>query len=187
MPVISRGFSLAETLIAMAISAILLTGASRFLPALQRQVLRQTQQQSLDDELWQRLYTVAKHLQRAGYCCGKCVGEPLLIASSGHCIIVRWDSNSNGVWDISPEATSDATGFRLSNGALETRRGVTSCYGGGWEKMTNPAAINVTHFEVTRQTTTGFAPELIVTLAAHSTADPRMTAHAEYRVTGYNL
>ncbi len=66
MPLIPRGFSLAETLISMAISAILLMGASRFLPALQRQTLRQTQQQSLDNELWQRVYTVAKHLQRAG-------------------------------------------------------------------------------------------------------------------------
>jgi prepilin peptidase dependent protein A len=72
VPLIPRGFSLAETLISMAISAILLMGASRFLPALQRQTLRQTQQQSLDNELWQRVYTVAKHLQRAGYCAGEC-------------------------------------------------------------------------------------------------------------------
>jgi prepilin-type N-terminal cleavage/methylation domain-containing protein len=83
VPLIPRGFSLAETLISMAISAILLMGAARFLPALQRQALRQTQQQSLDNELWQRVYTVAKHLQRAGYCAGQCEGQPLLIASGG--------------------------------------------------------------------------------------------------------
>jgi prepilin peptidase dependent protein B len=45
---------------------MLLMGAARFLPALQRQALRQTQQQSLENELWQRVHTVAKHLQRAG-------------------------------------------------------------------------------------------------------------------------
>jgi prepilin peptidase dependent protein B len=118
----------------MAISAILLMGASRFLPALQRQTLRQTQQQSLDNELWQRVYTVAKHLQRAGYCAGECVGQPLLIASDGRCAIVRWDSNSNGAWDATPEAMSDATGFRLNNGALETRRGATSCSDGDGKK-----------------------------------------------------
>ena len=99
MPLIPRGFSLAETLISMAIGAILLMGAARFLPALQRQALRQTQQQSLDNELWQRVYTVAKHLQRAGYCAGQCEGQPLLIASGGRCALVRWDSNSNGAWD----------------------------------------------------------------------------------------
>ncbi|HAT1573994.1 TPA: prepilin peptidase-dependent protein [Raoultella ornithinolytica] len=187
MPLIPRGFSLAETLISMAISAILLMGAARFLPALQRQVLRQTQQQSLDNELWQRVYTVAKHLQRAGYCAGQCVGQPLLIASGGRCAIVRWDSNSNGAWDATPEAISDATGFRLNNGALETRRGATSCSDGGWEKMTNPGALNVTHFQVTRQDIAGFAPELSVTLAARAVADPLISAQAEYRVTGYNL
>ena len=187
MPLIPRGFSLAETLISMAISAILLMGASRFLPALQRQTLRQTQQQSLDNELWQRVYTVAKHLQRAGYCAGECVGQPLLIASDGRCAIVRWDSNSNGAWDATPEAMSDATGFRLNNVALETRRGVTSCSDGGWEKMTNPGALNVTHFQVTRQDIAGFAPELTVMLAAHAVADPHISAQAEYRVTGYNL
>lgn len=34
MPVAARGFSLIETLIAMAIGAVLLLGAARFLPAL---------------------------------------------------------------------------------------------------------------------------------------------------------
>ncbi len=35
-----RGFSLAEALIAMAIGSLLLMGACRFLPALQRHILR---------------------------------------------------------------------------------------------------------------------------------------------------
>ncbi|MND12606.1 hypothetical protein D3C80_27620 [compost metagenome] len=54
MSVDARGFSLPETLIAMAIGSVLLLGTARFLPALQRQVLKQTQQHSLDNELWQR-------------------------------------------------------------------------------------------------------------------------------------
>ena len=66
MPVAARGFSLIETLIAMAIGSVLLLGAARFLPALQRPILRQTQQQALENELWQRVYALAKHLQRAG-------------------------------------------------------------------------------------------------------------------------
>lgn len=55
MSVDAQGFSLPETLIAMAIGSVLLLGTARFLPALQRQVLKQTQQQALDNELWQRL------------------------------------------------------------------------------------------------------------------------------------
>lgn len=51
---------------------------------------------------------------------------------------------------------SDATGFRLRNGALETRRGATSCGEQGWERMTNPSAIEVTRFQVKRLDITGF-------------------------------
>lgn len=183
MPVAARGFSLIETLIAMAIGAVLLLGAARFLPALQRQVLRQTQQQALE----QRVYALAKHLQRAGYCAGQCHGQALVIASGGQCVIVRWDGNSNGIWDLAPEADADSTGFRLRDGALETRRGVTDCGGKNWEKMTNPAAITVTRFHVERQAVSGFSPELIVTLAAQAQSDSRISAEAQYQVTGFNL
>lgn len=44
----SRGFSLAEALIAMAIGSLLLMGACRFLPALQRHILRQGEQLALE-------------------------------------------------------------------------------------------------------------------------------------------
>jgi prepilin peptidase dependent protein B len=100
---------------------------------------------------------------------------------------VSWDSNSDGVWNSAPPSESDTTGFRLRDGALETLRGASACSGKGWEKMTNPAAIQVTAFQVTRLERAGFAPELSITLAAHSVADPQIRARAEYGVTGYNL
>ena len=182
-----RGFSLAEALIAMAIGSLLLIGACRFLPALQRHILRQGEQLALENELWQRVHAVGKHLQRAGYCRGRCYGQALYIAEGGDCLLVSWDSNSDGVWNSAPSSESDTTGFRLRDGALETLRGASACSGKGWEKMTNPAAIQVTAFQVTRQDNAGFAPELSITLAAHSVADPQIRARAEYGVTGYNL
>ena len=87
MSVSERGFSLLEVLIAMVISSILLLSAARFLPALQREILQNTRQLVLEDELWQRIYTVAKHLQRAGYCRGNCIGEGLMISAAGDCVI----------------------------------------------------------------------------------------------------
>lgn len=72
-----RGFSTAEALIAMAIGSLLLMGACRFLPALQRHILRRGEQLALENELWQRVHAVGKHLQRAGYCRGACGGAGL--------------------------------------------------------------------------------------------------------------
>lgn len=67
----------------MAISSVLLLGAARFLPALQRESLTSTRKLALEDEIWLRVFTVAKHLQRAGYCHGSCTGEGLEIVGQG--------------------------------------------------------------------------------------------------------
>lgn len=180
-----RGFSLLEVLIAMAISSVLLLGASRFLPALQRGVLAQTQQQTLEEELWQRLFTVAKHLQRAGYCGDDdCGGEALQIAQQGQCVIAHWDGDSNGIWQTSPADEADSIGFRLQSGVLETLRGATTCEGKGWDKMTDPAALAVTHFQVVRRLLSGFPPELTIVLSASGAHGSMVTA--QYGVTGYN-
>ena len=56
MPVKEQGFSLLEVLIAMAISSVLLLGAARFLPALQRESLTNTRKLALEDEIWLRVY-----------------------------------------------------------------------------------------------------------------------------------
>lgn len=187
MPVAQQGFSLAETLIAMAISSLLLLGASRFLPGLQRAALEQNRHQALEDELWQRTYTVAKHLQRAGYCRGTCAGEPLIIAREGSCVLVKWDANSNGQWEDAPAVVSDVTGFRLQNGVLETLRGASSCEDKSWDKMTDPQMLRVTRFTVEPSQRAGFPPELTITLVASLKNLPQKTAEAVYSVTGYNL
>ncbi|MEZ2603229.1 prepilin peptidase-dependent protein [Kluyvera intermedia] len=181
-----RGFSLLETLIAMAISSILLLGASRFLPSLQFGIMQQMRQQTLEDDLWQQLFTVAKHLQRAGYCAGdSCHGEPLYLAPKGDCLIVRWDGNSNGQWETSPADEADSIGFRLKSGALETHRGATTCEGKGWDKMSEPAAMTVIGFQVLQTAHSGFPPEFAIVLSASTGRGE--TAKAQYGVTGYNL
>lgn len=59
MPVKELGFSLLEVLIAMAISSVLLLGAARFLPALQRDSLTSTRKLALEDEIWLRVIVMA--------------------------------------------------------------------------------------------------------------------------------
>lgn len=180
-----RGFSLLEVLIAMAISSILLLGASRFLPALQRGIFQQMRQQALEDDLWQSAFTIAKHLQRAGYCGGDgCSGQALQIAQQGECVIARWDGDSNGVWETTPADNANTIGFRLTSGVLETLRGVNTCNDKGWNKMTDPKTVTVTAFQVTRHVNSGFSPELFITLSAIAAGN--IAASVQYGVTGYN-
>jgi prepilin peptidase dependent protein B len=182
-----HGFSLLETLLAMTIGSVLLLAAARFLPALQLGVLQQTRFQMLEDELWQRLYTVARHLQRAGYCDGRCSGQPLLIGRQGECVIVQWDANSNGRWESVPTSDADQTGFRLQNGVLETLRGATSCEGKGWDKMTDPAQVTIERFNVSRQQEQGFSPHLSIRLSGRIRGVDTRSVNAEFSVTGFNL
>lgn len=187
MSVNERGFSLLEMLIAMAISSILLLSSARFLPALQREILRNTCQLVLEDEIWQRVYTVAKHLQRAGYCRGNCVGEGLVISTKGDCVIARWDANSNGVWESGPVKEADSIGFRLQDKVLETVRGATGCTGKGWDKMTDPATMQIEAFQVERLNFSGYSPLLTLRLRGVSNDQPQKVVEAVYSVTGFNL
>ncbi|ATX91882.1 prepilin peptidase-dependent protein [Citrobacter portucalensis] len=187
MSVNERGFSLLEMLIAIAISSILLLSSARFLPALQREILRNTRQLVLEDEIWQRVYTVAKHLQRAGYCRGNCVGEGLVISAKGDCVIARWDANSNGVWESGPVKEADSIGFRLQDKVLETVRGATGCTGKGWDKITDPATMQIEAFQVERLNFSGYSPLLTLRLRGVSNDQPQKVVEAVYSVTGFNL
>ncbi|WLI76222.1 prepilin peptidase-dependent protein [Kosakonia sp. H02] len=182
-----QGFSLLETVLAMAIGSVLLLASARFLPGLQLAVTEHTKIQTVEDDLWQRLRAVAKHLQRAGYCKGSCSGQPLFISSTGECVIAQWDANNNGRWEASASSDAEQTGFRLQSGALETLRGATSCVGRGWEKVTDPAQMRVEHFSVTKRQTAGFAPQLTVTLTASVPGNTGKVVSGELSVTGYNL
>ncbi|HHA1920206.1 TPA: prepilin peptidase-dependent protein [Enterobacter ludwigii] len=181
-----QGFSLMEVLIATAISSLLLISASRFLPGLQRAVLQQSGQRELEEEVWQRLFSLGKQLQRAGYCAGNCAGQGLTIGRQGRCVIVRWDANSNGNWDSS-SSENDSTGFRLESGALETLHGATSCEGKGWEKLTDPNRLLIQHFVVSQVEHVGFAPQLNIEMTALRQGEQGVPCQAFYGVTGYNL
>ena len=148
----SRGFTLLETLLAMVISSVIMMGAARTLPLLQQQNLRLQMQVQLFEELQQIVQTVEKFVRRAGYCHGKCTGPAMQIqGDNGHCLLLRWDENSNGKWESAAQEESDYYGFRLRGGNLEMQRGVERCDGNGWEKLNDPRILSIEHFSVARE------------------------------------
>ncbi|XNM54420.1 prepilin peptidase-dependent protein [Escherichia coli] len=160
---------------------------ARFLPALQRESLTNTRKLALEDEIWLRVFTVAKHLQRAGYCHGSCTGEGLEIVGQGDCIIVQWEANSNGIWDREPVKESDQIGFRLKEHVLETLRVLYLVkVRAGIKSLIRMPSLS-TLFQVVRQDVSGFSPVLTVNMHAASKADPQTVVDASYSVTGSNL
>lgn len=186
MRLANRGFTLLETLIAMALSSVVLLGAGKLFPALQRGVLTQYQQAALQESLWQLAFGFGKHLQRAGYCHGTCSGDGLALLKNGECVLVRWDINSNGKWEPAGHAETEITGFRLRNGSLETLKGATSCEGGSWEKISDPETMIVSHFSVMRHARKALQPLLEIRLGA-SLIDGRLPVTLRHIVVGYNL
>ncbi|MDU6434292.1 MAG: prepilin peptidase-dependent protein [Pantoea sp.] len=140
------GFSLLEMLVAMAISAVLMLSAGRFLPLLMGENLRLQQRVQLREDLQQVMQTLEKAVRRAGYCNGDCGAAGF--SASGDCLLLRWDDNSNGKWEGVAHGESDYYGFRLRQKQLETRRGADGCGGTGWERLTDPAFLAVEQFSV---------------------------------------
>jgi prepilin peptidase dependent protein B len=181
-----RGFTLLETLIAMTLSSIVLLGAGRLFPALQRGVLLQYRQEALQESLWQLAFSIGKNLRRAGYCHGECKGKALILSQGGDCAILSWDTNSNGRWEPAGHAEAEATGYRLRSGSIETLKGATGCEGSGWEKLTDPELLTVNHFSITQQARKSLPPLLEVRLVA-MLRQGGQSASLRHIVVGYNL
>lgn len=181
-----QGFTLLETLIAMALSSLVLLGAGRLFPLLQRAVLQQYHKELVQESLWQLAFSLGKQLQRAGYCHGNCSGQGLISNKGGECVLLQWDSNSNGRWEPSSHAEAEQAGFRLNGTDLETLRGATGCEGGGWEKLSDPATLVIQQFTVTRLARHAMPPLLIIDLAAAS-KNGQNRVSLRHTVVGYNL
>lgn len=146
----TRGFSLPEVLVAMAIGGVLMISVGRFLPLLQRESLALQQRAQLQQELQQIMMTLEKAVRRAGYCKGQCSGNGLTIAAQGQCLLVKWDENSNGKWEAASHHESEAYGYRLRQQQIEMQRGVEHCDGNGWEKLSDPAFLRIENLQIQR-------------------------------------
>lgn len=171
-----RGFTLAETLIAMLLSSLLLLTTMRLLPELQRLILHQATTRALHQNLWQLAFTIGKQLQRAGYCQDLCAGKGLYLDAGGHCLIVSWQAGH----------TPEYTGYRLRDGSIEIRRNVSHCQQQGWEKITDPTGLHITQFQVKLQPRVRQPPLLHIVISSR-VPGTRQNVTLQHSVVGYNL
>ena len=158
-----RGFSLLEVLVALTLSGVLLLGALRLFPALQRNILYLYQSSSARESVWQLAYRIGKHLQRAGYCRGVCTIQPLQIEQGGSRVLIQWQGANQ------PGTTGSRykqTGYRLHQGELQILKSVREYDGELWERISDSGLVTLTHFSITRQLRSREPPLLIIHLVA---------------------
>ena len=179
----AQGFTLLETLMALAIGSVLMLAAMRTLPQLQAQNLRLIIQSQLHEELWQMMHTLEKAARRAGYCHGHCLGVGLdATRKQGGCLLVRWDENSNGRWEAAGRDNSEVWGYRLRADSLEMQRGVTGCEGSGWERLNDPRVTGISAFEAVRH-----GRQVRLRLSGFARRFPDITLDLEHWLTAENL
>lgn len=144
------GFSLAETLCALAVVSVVLLSAMGLLPMIYRQCHGGILHLRLARHLDHSLLRIEKDLRRAGSCFPHCGGRAVIIAQRRgerphSCLLVTYAFSPSS--DTVP--VNETFGYRLRRGALEMQRGVTHCNGPGWVNMHDPRlwVINRLRFE----------------------------------------
>ncbi|MEA9392513.1 prepilin-type N-terminal cleavage/methylation domain-containing protein [Acerihabitans sp. TG2] len=131
------GFSLVETLCALAIVSMLVLGSLRILPWLYRQAHVALQRTQLVWQMEHSLLSIEKDVRRAGFCSPPCRSGP--VQHGQHrgealhsCLILHYAYYPA---DSRRSLVNDTFGYRLHRGAMETQRGVRHCNEPGWAKM----------------------------------------------------
>lgn len=134
------GFSLLETLCALAISSVLVLGGLRMLPLLYRQAHGAMERTHLMWQMEHSLLSIEKDLRRAGHGTTPGAGPAVRIGARrgeapNSCLILRYGYYSSDRRGPGHRLVNDTFGYRLHRGALETQRGVQHCNEPGWSKM----------------------------------------------------
>lgn len=153
-----QGFSLIETLIAMAISSLICIAATAVFPALFKKIHQSYIQYQIDREVRQVLISMEKDFRRIGYCSStSCEGEALKIDAKflsrypNSCIIFAYDQNLSGKWrPVKPRSKeTDFFGYRLNDKKLEANRNVMNCDGNRWQSLFDPLMVKVKELRFT--------------------------------------
>lgn len=186
----AQGFTLPEVLMAISIGSMLMLSAAQLYPLLRQRSQSLVRHFQLDQLLRGTAFNIEKDLRRAGFCNGECKGKIVMIGNSegeavNSCVIIVYDLNRNGRWDLPGSSEPDYFGYRLRQGGIETQRGAENCSGGGWEKLLDPSEVQVTEFTITDTVSRDNSHLYSFRLAAHWSDALAIHRRIEKQVSGY--
>lgn len=193
MPALScRGFTLLETLLALALGSVVMLAAAQVYPQLRQQSQSLLQRHRLEQALQQVAFGMEKDLRRSGFCQGSCRGQAWFVGQADgepqdSCVIVAYDLNGNGQWAGAGEHEPEYFGYRLRQGGLEGQRGVSSCQSSGWERLFDPREISVSQFSVIRTSPRPGATLIQLRMAAYWSLRPDIRSELRREFIAANL
>ncbi len=188
----TQGFTLPEVMMAMGVGSMLMLSAAQVYPLMRQRSQSLGRHYQLDQLLRQTSFTIEKDLRRAGFCNGVCDGKTVILGNAsgettGSCVIAIYDLNRNGHWEKPGSAESEYFGYRLRQGGIETQRGADTCNSSGWDKLLDPAEVNVTKFAVTEHSDLTAGRLFSLELEARWSKDPMIHRKIIVQVAGHSL
>lgn len=149
----SKGYSLLEMLISLALSSLIVISATTLYPQLQLHILHYYQQFRLEQSVQTAMAGLIKDVKRAGFIANhpkKMTQKAIDINQKQNCVIIRYDSEIRGDWVYNSEdiAQSDVFAYRYIKNNIEYKTGALTCAGANWDKLFDPNEIKVTAFTI---------------------------------------
>ncbi|MBD3587296.1 hypothetical protein HHX48_16290 [Salinimonas sp. HHU 13199] len=200
---LSRGYTLTGLLMSMGIGVSLLAAGATFAMNLSQQQLVISQKLELQNHVKRTGLLIMNELSRAGYDGMAGIrfisgiprdASPFYPAfelgvsggySQGSCVVFHYDKNHNGT--IEKEPLSEYLGFRLKDGAIESRMDAKDCDQPGWQDLTDPTYIKVDTFRISPVNISGSGALLSVEISATLVRAPSVSAKLHWPVTVRNF
>lgn len=165
------GFSLLEMAIAMLAGSTLLLAIISFYPHLFNYSINVYRQFRLEQVLNQAIISLEKDLRRAGFMlpakANSIKTEVFLEAKITFCIIIHYSYRRNNYW-VHQTNPADIFAYRLKDGQLAHKKDSNDCNSSNWERLIDPAEINITNFSVEQHyDATAQKNYFVIHLAAH--------------------
>lgn len=214
----ARGFTLTELLVALVINVLVLSSLLAIFIANLNHYTTAINTNRLNQQLQSAMQLMTSDIRRAGYWANAktsistdtnsnpfmATGTDVSVGGTGNnCILFTYDKNSNGTLpSISTTADDERYGYRLMNGALQTRPWGASfsctAAAASWENVTDPTITltALTFTERTQTVTTGLGTSSLTTrsidismtgeLTSNTAITKTLTEHVRIRNDKFN-